>query len=64
MTKEEAREVLEDWLNSTYPYITLPVYDVVLKGLSVGEGVEYTITDYSFRELVKFIYDLKEKDEN
>jgi hypothetical protein len=61
MTKEEARGVIENFLNEM-PYVKLPIFDEFIKTeyneeLSIFGG-------YSFRELLKVAYDLTEKNTN
>ena len=60
MTKEEAREILEDFIGDFYnTNISLPIFDQIIKRVSKEEYD--VINEYSFRYLLKVAYDLKDK---
>jgi hypothetical protein len=62
MTKEEAREKLTTYLNSTKTIwnesIQLPIVDVNINTISYDDGLNHVIETESFKGLLKIAYDL------
>jgi hypothetical protein len=62
MTKEEAREKLTEYLNSTRTIwndsIQLPIFDVNICTISYDNGLNHVIETTSFKGLLKIAYDL------
>jgi acid stress-induced BolA-like protein IbaG/YrbA len=68
MTKEEAREILENWISEKtqdhsgeHRNMTLPIVDEIVYN-KTSFDVQQTIREqWSFKGLIKFIYDLEDK---
>ena len=68
MTKEKAREILEEWISKNtqdhlgeHKDIRLPIIDEIIYN-KMSFDVEETICEqWSFKGLIKFIYDLEDK---
>lgn len=75
MTKEEAREMLEKWINhkTKHKEMTLPIVDEVvlskierqykdteIKEPGVWPSGELSFEQYTFKYLIKIAYDLKD----
>lgn len=71
MTQEEAREILNRLVDGeSFPSFRFPVYELVIRGGKPNLDMDFNnvnspsfiIEDYSFRELIKTAYNLKEND--
>lgn len=72
MNKDEARELLNDFLLDSNSY-QLPIHEVIIKRIELKSKIEdldlswndnnpYHIVEYSFRELIKTAYNLKDNE--
>jgi hypothetical protein len=69
MTKEEAREMLNKWVEHKMKYsprMNMPIVDEVVGGnleykgsTSIDKGV-HEVTQYTFKGLIKLAYELKD----
>lgn len=70
MTKEEAIEILEEYFNSQADFqlrrgllvnITIPKVDENISKTIYDDGLNHVFEQWSFKGLVKLIYDLEDK---
>lgn len=71
MTKEEAREILNTWVEHKMRYTTkmnLPINDEVCQSTLINlpsdsiDNGDVKLEQWSFKGLIKIAYDLKDKD--